>query len=80
MGIQFTRNYRFDCEFVLKYTFLLDHFFVFLTVFFFAKFLKTVHTVRQIHFKMDLQFHFKSLARLSSRIKNCTPLLLRTKT
>ena len=32
VGIQFTRNYRFDCEFVLKY-FSNDRFFVFLKFF-----------------------------------------------
>ena len=44
MGIQFTRNYRFDCEFVLKY--FSNRKLLRIPNSFVAKFLKTVHTVR----------------------------------
>ena len=62
-------------------TFLIDRFFVFLIFLCFAKFLKTVvcAQVRSLLLQWTCS-SFKLLARLSSRIKNCTPLLLRTKT
>ena len=59
-------------------TFLIDRFFVFLTVFFFAKFL-ALHAGSITFTSNWTCSSFKSVARLSSRIKNCTPLLLRKK-